>query len=296
MNEIINKIKALSIRQRVQLFTAVFLTIAVVVAIPVYAWFSSQRKAAEMYKLEYPNSLYINAAHREDRMYFGLDAVDVNDYVRDDNGEPVKDGNGDLIAVTEKKYVFTVSGSNAERFILQMAHTNNNLFKYEIYEASQYDYLSENAPEDTDPDKIVPSGTSADNIIEYQTNPDGYNENPLVFASDPVNKTSSETKYYVIGSKIDGKYLNNANNEAAVGEGNLANNNDKYYSENYGANTNVESHAVPSYWQAALPANPDANKQFCRYFVLRVTWDTAEQDTNKKKETDMIYFSAQRTS
>ena len=101
-------------------------------------------------------------------------------------------------------------------------------------------------------------------------------------------------KYYVIGNKIDGRYLNNQNG-LPVGADNLANNNDKYYSENYGENTNVESHAVPSYWQAALPANPDANKQFCKYFVLRVTWNTTEQDANKKKETDMIYFSVQRT-
>ena len=32
-----------------------------------------------MYKIEYPNSLYINAAHREDRMYFDLDELDMEE-------------------------------------------------------------------------------------------------------------------------------------------------------------------------------------------------------------------------
>lgn len=282
MKNIINRINVLSVKKKVELLLAVILTVAVLIAVPVYAWFSNQRRAAEMYKLEYPNSLYINAAHREDRMYFGLNAVDVNDYVRDDEGNLVKDGEGNPIPVTEKKYVFTVSGSNADKFILQMAHTNNNLFKYEIYEATQYD-SKENIPSNTE-------------YIEYQTNPNGYNENPLIFASDPVNKSSEETKYYVIGKKIEGTYLNNTNNSLAFGTGNLAVNNGKYYSENYGENSNVEEHVIPSYWQATLSANPDPNKQFCKYFVLRVTWDTQEQAANGKKETDMLYFSAQRTA
>lgn len=295
MKDAINKIKMLSVHKKVQLLTAAILTISVFTAIPVYAWFSNQRKAAEMYKVAYPNSLYINAAHREDRMYFGLDAVDVNDYVRGEDGIPVKDTNGNMIPITEKKYVFTVSGSNADKFILQVAHTNNNLFNYEIYEAKQYDYLEGEAPEGADSDKIVPAGTSDVNVIEYKTNPGGYTENPLVFASDPVNKTSEETKYYVIGNMINSKYLNNENNNKPIGADNLATNNDKYYTENYGENTNTEAHAVPSYWQIELSANPDANKQFCKYFVLKVTWNTTEQDANKKKETDMIYFSVLRT-
>lgn len=292
MKKFLHRIRLKSIPKKVQIIIALLWTVSLIISFSVYAWFGSQRKAAEIYKVEYPNSLYINAAHREDRMYFGLDAVDVNDYVRDENGNPVKDDNGSMIPITEKKYVFTVSGSNAVNFKLQMVHTNNNLFKYEIYEANQYDYLSENAPEDTDSAKIVPDNTSPDKVIEFKTHPDGYNENPLIFASDPVNQSSEETKYYVIGNKVNGKYLNNA----AVGADNLALNNDKYYNENYGNNTNVEAHAIPSYWQVTLPANPDANKQFCRYFVLRVTWNTEEQNANKKKETDIIYFSVERES
>lgn len=243
-----------------------------------------------MYKIEYPNSLYINAAHREDRMYFKLDTIDVNEYAKDENGDTIYH-NEKPVFVKEKNYIFTVSGSNAERFILQMAHTNNNLFNYTIYEAKQYDYLSTNAPAGTDSDKIVPSGTADENVIEYKTNPSGYTENPLVFAADPVNKNSSETKYYVIGNKAKGEYKNNTDNNDPIASDNLAKNNDVFYTENYGTNTNVEPHAIPSYWQGVLNADPDSNKQFCKYYVLKVTWDPEVQAVNTAKETDMIYFS-----
>ncbi len=52
-----------------------------------------------MFKVKYPNALYINAAHREDRINFELDGIDVdNTYAErldgsleiDTNGKPVK--------------------------------------------------------------------------------------------------------------------------------------------------------------------------------------------------------------
>lgn len=274
MVNILNKIKGLTTAKKIQFIVAFVLTVAMITAIPVYAWFTNQKKAAEMYKIEYPNSLYINAAHREDRMYFKLDAIDVNEYLKDENNELMHDPNGEPIFVTEKNYIFTVSGTNAENFILQMAHTNNNLFNYEIYSATQYDYLSEeNAPSGTDIKKIVPAGTESDKIIEYETNPGGYNENTLVFADDPINKDSAETKYYVIGDKVNGSYKNNADITKQIDDTNLAKNNDNYYEKNYGDNKNVEEHAIPSYWQAELPTG-NYNKQFCKYFVLKVKWDS----------------------
>lgn len=115
-----------------------------------------------------------------------------------------------------------------------------------------------------------------------------------MFADDPVNKVSSETKYYVMGDKVSGSYKNNTDNAAPISPDNLAKNDDRYYAENYGTNDNVEPHAVPSYWQAVLPSESDANKQFCRYFILKVTWDPTVQATNVTKETDMIYFSVKR--
>lgn len=293
MKSLIEKFKKMSLSKKIQSIVAVVLTICLLIVVPVYAWFVSQKKAAEMYKVEYPNSLYINAAHREDKMYFHLDSIDVNEYLRDEDNNIVKDEAGNPIYINQKSYIFSVSGSNTDRFILQMAHTNNNLFNYKIYEATQYDYLPSNAPEGTPAGKIVPSDVTSDRIIEYHTNPGGYTENPLVFASDPVNKLFSETKYYVTGALTDGAYLNNQS-VGSINDSNLAKNNDRFYAENYGTNTNVEAHAIPSYWQGTFDTD-NTNKSFCRYFILKVTWDYTSMSTQKTKESDMIYFSVTRT-
>ncbi len=298
MKKLIDKFMKLSRLKKAQLIIAVLLTVAVIISIPAYAWFSNQRKAAEMYKIEYPNSLYINAAHREDRMYFNLDGVEIGEYLRDENKEIMLDDvTGEPIYITEKYYVFTVSGSNATKFILQMAHTNNNLFNYTIYSAQQYEYRdSEAAPAGTAAEKIVPAGTEESSIIEYKTHPSGYTENPLVFASDPVNRSAVETKYYVIGNLISGSYLNNQDNTLAISPDNLAKNNDSFYDENFGDNNKVESHAIPSYWQATVNSDYDANKMFSKYFVLKVSWNPTVQATNRSKESDIIYFSVKRTN
>lgn len=279
MKSLLEKFKKMSLSRKIQCIVAVVLTICLPIAISVYAWFIGQKKAAELYKVEYPNSLYINAAHREDKMYFRLDSIDVNEYLRDDENNIVKDQYGNPIYINQKNYIFAVSGSNTDKFILQMAHTNNNLFNYKIYEATQYDNL--------------PANFSSDKIIEYKTNPGGYTENPLVFASDPVNRESSETKYYVIGNLTSGTYLNNQSGDD-ISEVNLAKNGDFFYSENYGSNTNVEDHAIPSYWKGEFETQ-NSNKLFCRYFILKVTWDYNVINTQKTKESDMIYFSVKRT-
>lgn len=293
MQSLIGKFKKISTPKKIQGTVASVLTVCILFAIPAYAWFVNQKKAAEMYKVEYPNSLYINAAHREDKMFFKLDSINVNEYLRDENNNIKTDENGNPIFVKEKSYIFSVSGSNADKFVLQMAHTNNNMFTYEIYEATQYDYLSSNCPDGTDTEKIVPSDTPEENIIEYKTNPGGYTENPLVFASDPVNKESSETKYYVIGNLTEGTYKNNQSNNEKISPENLAKNGDIFYSENYGSNIKVEAHAIPSYWQGEFETQ-NINKQFCRYFILKVKWDSAVVNTQQTKESDMIYFSVKR--
>lgn len=75
MKKAIKKFNMLPSSKKLAIITAVVLTIILFVTISAYAWFSFQRNAAEMYKVEFPNSLYLNAAHREDRMYFNLSAI-----------------------------------------------------------------------------------------------------------------------------------------------------------------------------------------------------------------------------
>ena len=276
MKNIIRKFKRLTLSRKVQIIVAMVFTIAIMVAIPVYAWFTNQKKAAEMFKVAYPNALYINAAHREDQVYFALDGININEYVMDANGDTVT-VNNEPVKITEKRYVFSVSGANTNQFILQMAHTNNNLFTYKIYMAS----------EET---KEPTSGT----YVKY-TATDVHNENKMVFLGDNVSE--GDDLFYVKGPEVtnelggvsDVGYKNmSSGSKIANGSG------DNYYYKTYGDNTNVEEHAVPSYWQATINADQQSNKQFCKYFILEVTWNYAEQSNQTAKESDLVYFSVQR--
>ena len=109
IKELIEKIKNLPLKKRIVLLVTVILTAILCVAVVVVAWFYRQKKAAEMYKVEFPNSLYLNAAQREDRMYFNMNAI--SQYKIDPvTDSPVHDSQGNLIPVTSQKYVFAVSG------------------------------------------------------------------------------------------------------------------------------------------------------------------------------------------
>lgn len=315
MKKIIKKFSELTLSKKIQLITALILTTGLLVAIPVYAWFNRQKKAAEMFKVEYPNSLYINAAHREDKCYLKLDAININGYAKDSITGEVLTENGEKVKVTKYQYVFSVSGSSTSVFTLQMAHTNNNLFKYTLYEAENYascvestdngetNYtLSGNDINDTSKTTTI-SETDKDRIVKYKHKADTHNENQLqVIGDNYVNDVESDIYYVKSDSAISGENTGYQNEDTTHSFSSYSPTNyfarttDNYYTKTYGDNTNVEIHSVPLYWQGDINVITDNNKNFCKYFVLEVTWNDAEQATQTEKETDMIYFSVKRVS
>ena len=286
--------RSLSGRKRVELIAAMLLAAAMLIAVPTYAWFSNQRKAAEMFKVQYPNALFINAAHREDRTFFDLDGININDYKLDPlTKQQMKDERGDAIKVDQMMYVFSVSGSNTTSFRLQMAHTTNNLFTYTIYEAKQYS---------TYDDASTAASGNTDLIARYDQNPNSHNENMLQVIGDLYSENDNATAplFYVKGSALTGSYLNPDTTNSQLG---LKASDNKYYSKTYGDNTNVQANAVPKYWQSDVPLitsgadkEIDANKNFCKYFILVVSWNNDQQLTQERKESDLIYLSVQRLS
>lgn len=308
MKRIITRIKELPVSIRIQLFAAALLTAGLLAAIPVYAWFINQKKAAEMYKVEFPNALYVNAAHREDQAYFGLDGINIDEYALDPlTGDPLLDENDKNIKVDKFRYVFSVSGSNTNTFMLQLAHTNNNLFTYTIYEAEQYpnekslfltneagEYVNGSNEVVAEENRVFKSGISKDNVVKYSQHSNSHNENKLkIVGDDYVDDATSDLFYVMSASPVIGRYVNMS---GTLASGALANPSDTYFNKTYGDYGNVEEHSVPSYWQATLNANPDSNKAFCKYFILEVTWSESQQETRTKKETDMVYISAKRLS
>lgn len=292
MKKLIEKFKSLSKRRKTEVIVASLLLVAMLIAVPTYSWFAYQRKAAEMFKVEYPNALYINAAHREDRIFFDLDGIDINDYKLDpQTKKQMVDGNGDAIKVTQMMYVFSVSGSNTTSFRLQMAHTTNNLFTYTLYEANQYTSYSAAS---------TAAGGNTDNIVRYDQHVGSHTENTLQVVGDlyDENDNTTDPLYYVRGTALTGRYLNPDTTDAQLG---LKSADNKYYDKTYGDNTNVQANAVPKYWQSDVTLRTtgndkeiDANKRFCKYFILVVTWNPSQQLLQEDKESDLIYFSVKR--
>lgn len=292
MKKLIKKNISLSKKRQIEAIVAMMLAIAMFIAVPTYAWFAYQRKAAEMFKVEYPNSLYINAAHREDRIFFDLDGININDYKIDpQTKKQMKDSNGDAIKVTQMMYVFSVSGSNTTSFRLQMAHTTNNLFTYTLYEAKQYtDYA----------DASTAASGDKDLIVRYDQHTDSHTENKIQVIGDLYDENDNTTGpiFYVKGSALSGTYLNPDTTDTQLG---LKDVNNKYYLKTYDDNTNVQANAVPKYWQSNVTLRTtgadkevDSNKKFCKYFILVVTWLPSQQLTQEEKESDLIYFAVQR--
>lgn len=280
--KVINKFKKLNLHKKIQLIIALVLTIALMVVIPVFAWFTNQKKAAEMYKIEYPNSLYINAAHREDRIYFDLDELNLDEYYLGDDGRPKNfnddpEGTPEYHKKTYKLYAFSVSGEGTKKYTLQLAHTNNNELTYTIYEASQTD--------------VKPAGIESIDYVHYERHMGvGDNtENPYTFTDDLTVKDA----YYTLGSEVTGEIKNQDTTDPILA---LKDVNDKYYQKTYGEeNTNVQVNCVPTYWQANITlsgSDIDRNtKRFHKYYIVKVEWTGDHKNT---KETDLLYIAVKR--
>ncbi len=294
MNRIIEKFKGLTKAKKVQLIIALILTAVFITTIPVLAWFSYQRRAAEMYKVKYPNSLQLSAAHREDSTCFEINGINAENVMVDGNGEKILDGSGNEQKVTHKDYVFNVTGEAVDKFIIQLAYTTNNPFTYKVYAAKEL----------TTKPEIV-AGQEID-YVEYTLSGEGADNMPTLSGTDyHMDATAGTTLYYQIDTTVTeggsthglytGRYLNSTNGTEADDD-----DTDMYYELAYDEYTNTHHDAKPVYWQAtnvsAFPGASNANKEaFSRHFILRVEWPAGTLD-NTAKETDIIYISVKATN
>ena len=157
---IFGKFRKLEKKKKLQLVIAVSLSVVLLVALPVYAWFTHKRSIALTTKINAPTQLYITAGNKES--VANLEMADID----------VEDG-------TYKDFVFGIGGTDVQQYQIQLAHTTNIPFEYEIYRA-----------------KSVQEADKDDDTV--------------VYVSDEENKTF----YYKIdGNKISGHYLNQQGSE-----------------------------------------------------------------------------------
>lgn len=309
-----DNLKSIIKNKKAQLVTAVLLTVTLLIGYPTYSWFKMQRSIERYEKISTPNSLYITAARREDSKYFEIDNVDVSAYWYN-NGVPDS-------RVTYQDYVFSVAGDYVSSYTIQLAHTTNNNYMYELYEATVSDtrpsgilgkdYIEYTLTEKYDPvamEEITANPVYANKHVgdklyySIKRADDGntkvsLNGSGTTYQQPNIANVTAST--YTVGGKTvsyRGHYLNWASQFAALGTG-------TYHNQTYGSNktvgdgsgTDVQTHAEPLYWQAnEIPVEGAVQRSaFYHEYILRISWTNGTGNTDATatyKDTDMIYIS-----
>lgn len=61
--------------KKIQFTAASAVTAALIVSLPVSAWFAYQREIVKLQKIQSPNALVLSAAHREDSVNFEINGI-----------------------------------------------------------------------------------------------------------------------------------------------------------------------------------------------------------------------------
>ena len=311
-----NKIKSIATNKKVQLVVAIVLTLTLVIGYPVYSWFKFQRRIERYEKISTPNSLYITAARREDSKCIEVNNVDVSAYWHKRDGSTAG-------KASYQDYVFSVAGDYVTTYTLQLAHTTNNNYTYEIFQATATatdpstldenkalgkDFVEYTLSGKYDPtilEEIDPGFPSADpgDTLYYSVKKadDGTTAVSLNAVNPTISLESSLTAstYMVDGDSVSykGHYLNYAGKFQALGTG-------KYHDDTYGSTatvgmgsgTTVQTHAEPLYWQARgiEVAGAETRDPFYHQYILRVSWENgsgADAASTTYKDTDIIYIT-----
>ncbi len=204
-------------KKKIMLIISLVCTIASIIVIPVFAWFSNRREAAVMAKINSPTTLYLYAGgQQEDAAYINLGDIEIDEDSLNDESKRFKE------------YIICISGKDVSFYDIQLAHTTNIPFSYELYHA--YDV------------------TDSDN--------NAYIEDSVEYKSAEIENKSY---YYAYGDrsyagsanrasvKIAGDYINREN---GVSDGTI--DFESYDTDNTdedGVNDNVQINAYPVYWQ-----------------------------------------------
>lgn len=120
IKRLLEHFKGLRTEQKVESVIAAVLTVCLLVAAPVYAWFAFSDKLETLTGIKAPAALDIKAGRAEDIQYFELKNIDI---------ESLGEGG-------KSYYVFCViTGSTGINYDIQLAHTTNIPFTYKLYRA-----------------------------------------------------------------------------------------------------------------------------------------------------------------
>ena len=289
MTKVIRKIRDLSTLTKIEIVVALILTIVMCAAIPVYAWFTNQKKIAELAKIKAPDELYINAAHKEDIINLDMTSVDVTKkYTTTDNGVLTEHD------ITSQSFVFSVSGEWVNSYTLQIEHTTNNPFKYTICEGEIYKSIADMKVKHSDCEDRNEDGSLK--YVEYRaTNVYDTAEMQKItnWGDDGLDIEIGQLYYVWIGDEVKnknnqtGRYLN----QTGSGTDNRYAN-DTYLDKSYESGTKYQKYAKPLFWQLKNIKASDTKAPFYNTYVIKIDWTGVDNITDYKKETDIFYISA----
>ncbi len=283
-----NKYSNMSKSHKVQFVIAFLLTIATLIAVPVAAWFSFQKEMGVSTKINSPATLEIKSGgppgSEQDIINFELSDIDTEDktfpnYIDDD------------VTYYYKDFVFCVKGKAIDAYDLQLAHTTNIAFKYEIYRAV------------ADDDGLIVYMPKNEDIVYSQK----YKLARIKTDSEGPVISNNEVVYEDYEEPLDGQYVNVdiVGNRIVAHKDKALDLTSRSY--DVGENgDNFQKYANPAYWiKRNIPvyAIEKTDNGFIHSYVLRISWvmptsiDDNEREENldivqNNKETDMIYITA----
>ena len=264
------RLSSLSKAQKIQLVIAATFTVAAAVAAPSLAWFSYQSKVETMSYVNDPPSLSLAAGHQDSVQFFDLKNIDVK---RETDGEYFHD------------FVFSVETEKSHEYDLQLVHTTNIPFVYELYRAKE----------------------DANGTVSYKIQEGNDKGTTVMYQILRGNLTDGDV---TITQDITLTNLNpeNASAERAVGSESILSSN--YGRANYetGDNgDNVNKYVEPLYSVArhmqtngiGFDGSEDRD-----YFVLRVKWKVKNEPQSSEywdyafnnKETDIVYITVKESA
>lgn len=280
-----NRFRKLSTSSKVQLVAASVLTLAVLIAFPTVAWFANQKEMSVSTKINSPATLEIKSGgpknNEQDIINFELSNIDTEDK----SYKSYTDGNTKYYY---KDYVFCVKGKAISSYDLQLAHTTNIPFKYDIYQAVQDSTLTE-----TDTRTIVYESKDKNTRQFYRL------AHVKTINGEVQKDNENNIIYEDYTTPLDGAYVNKDSTERILANETLTN-------RSYDNNDSYQAYANPLYWlkrNITVYSEEKTDVGFTHSYVLRVSWqmpDVTDSNFNREninavqnnKETDMIYITA----
>ncbi|MCR4794884.1 MAG: hypothetical protein K5898_06915 [Ruminococcus sp.] len=261
MKKIIDKVNKLSLSVKIQLVIAILCTMA----IPVYAWFAYQDRIEALSKVKEPPSINLASGGEDPALYISLENLDVN------------------TTNHEKYVVFSVEPGKYSAYDIQLTHTTNIPFTYELYRVRQ---------------------DNENGTIEYTDH------------SIDVNGGETELKYSIMttaAGTTNGKVTLtdiNQNDDSPNRILGAENKLETYDRRNYNTGTDeVNQYVEPIYSVARripqLSVGDDGSSDR-DYYAIKITWQVnpniGVDDADywnyafNNKETDIIYISAKQNT